>query len=169
VTLLVVTHVREDAITLFGFATEADRGTFRLLNTVNGVGPRVALSLLGALPAQDLAAAVARGDVRRLQTAQGIGKRIAERLVLELKDKLTAVVVGSPAGPSAPGVPGVTAPAPLPRTTTPPGPHAALVSALTNMGFKPTEVERVAAELAPRVETEPLSALVRSALQSLVK
>ncbi|MBI5517428.1 MAG: Holliday junction branch migration protein RuvA [Deltaproteobacteria bacterium] len=164
VTLLVVTHVREDAITLFGFATEGDRGTFKLLNTVNGVGPRVALSLLGALPAQELAQAVSRGDVRRLQAAQGIGKRIAERLVLELKDKLGGVAgAGAPgAAASAPGVPVALPKAPV-------GPQAALVSALTNMGFKPAEVERVAAELGPRVEAEPLSALVRSALQSLVK
>jgi holliday junction DNA helicase RuvA len=164
VTLQVVTHVREDAITLFGFANDRERASFRLLTAVAGVGPRIAVSVLGVLPAGELAQAVARGDVKKLTAVPGVGKRIAERLVLELKDKLTGLGgaaagdVAMPAG--AYGVP-VAAVAAA-------GPSAALVAALVNMGFKGPEAERAAAELAPRIG-EPLDVLVRESLRRLVR
>lgn len=163
VTLQVVTHVREDAITLFGFADERERAAFRLLTAVAGVGPRIAVSVLGGLPAAELAHAVARGDVKRLTSVPGVGKRIAERLVLELKDKLTGLAAGA-AGAYVP-TPGFTAPvSPVAAA----GPAAALVAALVNMGFKAAEAERAAAELGPRI-TEPLDVLVRESLRRLVR
>lgn len=161
VTLHVVTHVREDAITLFGFATDHDRATFRQLTAVAGIGPRIAVSILGALPPNELAAAVARSDVKRLQSVPGVGRRLAERLALELKDKLTAGPVGA-----VPAMPGTLPTAPTP--TAPVGPTGALAVTLINLGFKPQEAERVAAEFAPRAG-EPLDALVRDALKRLVK
>jgi Holliday junction DNA helicase RuvA len=164
VTLAVVTHVREDAITLFGFAGEADRAAFRLLNNVAGVGPRIAVSILGALPPSELVGTVLRGDVKKLQSVPGVGKRIAERLALELKDKITALPMG---GPSLPGAVAVVLPA-VSAPAAPLGPLAALVSTLVNMGFKPVDAERVAADLAPRA-AEPLADLVRDALKRLVK
>ncbi len=166
VTLAVVTHVREDAITLFGFAGEADRAAFRLLNNVAGVGPRIAVSILGALPPSELVGTVLRGDVKKLQSVPGVGKRIAERLALELKDKITALPMG---GPSSPGAVAVVLPTPVSApAAAPSGPSRRLVSTLVNMGFKPVDAERVAADLAPRAG-EPLADLVRDALKRLVK
>lgn len=162
VTLQVVTHVREDAITLFGFANDRERAAFRLLTAVAGVGPRIAVSVLGVLPAAELAHALARGDVKKLTSVPGVGKRIAERLVLELKDKLTGLGSGADTMISAGGF---AAPAsPIAAV----GPGAALVAALVNMGFKAPEAERAAAELAPRM-AEPLDVLVRESLRRLVR
>jgi Holliday junction DNA helicase RuvA len=81
-------HVREDALQLFGFAEAGEKQLFELLISVSGVGPRVALSVLSAFSADDLAKAIATGDVGLICTVPGIGKKTAQRLVLELKDKL---------------------------------------------------------------------------------
>ena len=163
VTLQVVTHVREDAITLFGFANDRERTAFRLLTAVAGVGPRIAISVLSVLPAGELSQALARGDVKKLTSVPGVGKRIAERLVLELKDKLTGLSTGVSEALISTG--GSIAPmSPIAAV----GPGAALVAALVNMGFKAAEAERAAAELAPRI-TEPLDVLVRESLRRLVR
>ena len=164
VTLYIVTNVREDAITLFGFASEHERVTFRVLTTVAGIGPRIAISILGSLPPQELAAAVARNDVKRLQAVPGVGRRLAERIALELKDKLAAGVTSSSGAIAAGSVGAYPAPAPPP----PAGPMAVFVATLINLGFKGPEAERVAAEFAHR-HGEPLDALVRDALKRLVK
>lgn len=164
VTLQVVTHVREDAITLFGFANDRERAAFRLLTAVAGVGPRIAVSVLGVLPAGELAHAVARGDVKKLTSVPGVGKRIAERLVLELKDKLTGLSSGG--GADAMITAGAYAAPASPIAAV--GPAASLVAALVNMGFKAPEAERAAAELAPRM-AEPLDVLVRESLRRLVR
>ncbi len=86
--LLVETSVREDAIDLYGFATTSERDWFRLLTTVQGVGAKVALSLLSALPPNDLARAIATGDRSMLTRAEGVGPKLANRLASELKDKV---------------------------------------------------------------------------------
>lgn len=166
VTLAVVTHVREDAITLFGFADDRERLAFRMLTAVAGVGPRTAVAVLGSLPASDLMTAVARGDVKRLQAVPGVGKRIAERLVLELKDKLTGLPAGaaSSATVTASGASTPTAYA----SAGPVGAAAQLVATLERLGFKTVEAERAASELSHRA-SEPLDALVRDALKLLVK
>ena len=88
VTLLTHLVVREDAHLLFGFLTAAERGAFRQLLKISGVGPKVALSVLSGLSVEDLSAAVASEDAARLTKIPGIGKKTAERLVLELRDKL---------------------------------------------------------------------------------
>lgn len=163
VTLYIVTNVREDAITLFGFASEHERATFRVLTTVAGIGPRIAISILGSLPPQELAGAVARNDVKRLQAVPGVGRRLAERIALELKDKLAAGVTSSSGATAAGSVGAYPAPAPPPA-----GPMAVFVATLINLGFKGPEAERVAAEFAHR-HGEPLDALVRDALKRLVK
>ncbi len=95
--LLIETHVREDAILLYGFADPAEREWFRLLNTVQGVGARVALSLLSALSPRDLIAAIAAGDRASITRAPGVGPRLAVRLLTELRDKAGAM-------PSSPGI-----------------------------------------------------------------
>ena len=89
--LLIETHVREDAILLYGFAESAERDWFRLLTTVQGVGGRVALSVLSALSPRDLVAAIAAGDRASLTRAPGVGARLAVRLLTELRDKVGAM------------------------------------------------------------------------------
>lgn len=88
--LLIYDYVREDAHLLFGFSTEAERDLFRRLLDVRGVGPKLALSALSGLSVREFTAAVAAGDVRRLSAVPGIGKKTAERLVVELRDKISA-------------------------------------------------------------------------------
>ena len=93
VSLTIDTHVREDAIRLFGFDSEVERSWFRTLQTVQGVGAKVALALLGTLSPQDLANAIALADWASVEEAPGIGKKLAQRIVAELKDKAPALSV----------------------------------------------------------------------------
>ncbi len=162
VTLQVHTHVREDAIVLFAFADERERTAFRVLTSVAGVGPKIAVGILGSLPASELVAAVARGDVKRLQAVPGVGKKIAERLALELKDKLASGVLSGGAGVPVSSVPSAAVAAALRASD----PFRPVVDTLVRMGFKPLEAERAAAELKGR-ESEPMEALVRDALRAL--
>jgi Holliday junction DNA helicase RuvA len=159
VTLHVHTHAREDALVLFGFATDADRLAFRTLIGVSSVGPKTALAILGALPADALARAIASRSLGELTQIPGIGKKTAERMVLELRDKL-------PQG-AATGAVGTALGA---------GGHAGRVSnaellagALTRMGYRQGETDRAIALLADRVESAPLAELVREALALLAK
>jgi Holliday junction DNA helicase RuvA len=155
VTIYVHTHVREDALMLFGFATESERHAFRTLIGVSNVGPKTALAVLSALPAAELARAIAAKDVARLTAISGVGKKTAERLVLELRDKLHAGV------PAAPHV----------ETASPPSGKNAdvLTNALTRMGYRPIEADRAVAALGERVNQAPLADLVREALVVLAK
>jgi Holliday junction DNA helicase RuvA len=93
-TLSIHTHVREDAIQLFGFSSRQEKDAFVLLMSVSGIGPKSALGILSALPVADLASAIQSGDVEKLETVPGIGKKSAGRLVLELKDKLIKIHPG---------------------------------------------------------------------------
>jgi len=154
VTLFVHTHVREDALLLYGFATLEDRAAFRLLTGISAIGPKIAMSILGALTVADLASAVTRGETTRLTKIPGVGKKTAERIALELKDKLVASkVVG--ATPSAAAAPANAAKAEL------------VHGALTRMGFRPAEAERAIASLGSRLESAPIGELVRDALAVL--
>jgi Holliday junction DNA helicase RuvA len=94
VTLHTHLMVRDDALALFGFATEPERDLFLMLLAVQSVGPKVALAVLSGAPPRDLLAAVAAGDVARLQAAPGVGKRTAERIVVELREKVGAALPG---------------------------------------------------------------------------
>jgi Holliday junction DNA helicase RuvA len=158
-TFFVHTHAREDALTLFGFASDADRAAFRMLIGVSNVGPKTGLAVLSALPANDLATAIAARDVAQLTRIPGIGKKTAERLVLELRDKLTRA---SPIGRAATG-------SLANQEVTPASPREVLLGALTRMGYRPAEAERAVLGLGPRVATEPLPDLVRDALSILAK
>ena len=157
-TIHVHTHVREDQITLFGFASTSERLAFRTLIAIANVGPKTALSVLSALPAAELARAIAGKDVKRLTDVPGIGKKTAERLVLELSDKLPSLCLG--AGRSARRR---RAPA---RASTP---RDALLSALVNMGYRAVEAERAVASLEGRLDGTPMAELVREALVLLAK
>jgi Holliday junction DNA helicase RuvA len=153
VELWVHTHVREDALDLFGFATEVDRRVFRLLLSVPNVGPKTALGVLSAMPVDELARALERGDHARLGKIPGIGKKTAERLVLELREKLRGL-------DSA-------AAAPVESGTIQGNEAERLLSALVNMGYRPGEAERAVSALGPKLSTEPLGNLLREALAKL--
>ena len=90
VRILTVYHVREDAHLLFGFLTEAERALFGQLTAITGIGPKLALSALSGLSVRDLKAAVVEGDIKRISTISGVGKKMAERIVVELRHKLSA-------------------------------------------------------------------------------
>jgi Holliday junction DNA helicase RuvA len=141
---------------LYGFPSRDDRAAFRALISVSGVGPKIAVALLGGLSAGELATVIARGEVARLVAVPGIGKKTAERLILELKGKLHAApVVGAKSA--------------APVTPSPEGQAELLSSALTRMGFRPAEADRAVAALGARVKTEPLGDLIRDALALLSK
>lgn len=94
VALRIYTHVREDALTLFGFATREEKAVFERLIAVSGIGPGLAIKVLSGLATADLVAAIRGGDVAQLVRIPGVGKKTAERIVLELKDKLAGVEFG---------------------------------------------------------------------------
>ena len=91
VSLETYTHVREDALSLFGFSTRREKAIFEKLITVGGIGPRLAITILSGLPADELAGAIRTGDVDRLTCIPGVGKKTGERIVLELREKLGAL------------------------------------------------------------------------------
>ncbi len=101
VRLRIHTHVREDALSLYGFLTQDEKGLFEKLISVSGIGPKLAVTILSGLAATDLIHAIRRGEVDRLVRIPGIGKKTAERLVLELRDKLPAVTGEEPPAPAA--------------------------------------------------------------------
>ena len=126
VALLTHTHVREDALALFGFLTPGEQTLFERLIAISGVGPRLALSILSGIEAPDLVSALRASDVTRLTRIPGVGKKTAERLVLELKDKVQDLAVaGEPDAPS---------PAASSKDD--------LVSALVHLGYSRPEAER---------------------------
>jgi Holliday junction DNA helicase RuvA len=156
VTLHIHTHVREDALQLFGFATLDERSAFRALLGVSKIGPKIALALLGALTVAELARAVGAGEAPLLAKVPGIGKRTAERLVLELEGKLAFSPVPLAGAPTAPGRPPT------------PGSRAAMAqveATLVRMGFRQVEAERAVAALEGR--EAPLEELLREALALL--
>ncbi len=145
-TLSIHTHVREDQITLFGFSEPEERALFRQLIGVSGIGPKIGLACLSGMDAGSLSGAIAGEDVKRLTTIPGLGKRTAERLVLELKDKVSGVVIaGRPGGQMLND----------------------LESALRNLGFKSKDVDSLMTELAPHAESMTFEELLREALKRM--
>lgn len=154
VTLRIHTHVREDALLLYGFATPEEKALFERLITVSGVGPKLAITILSGLPATDLAVILRAGDAARLTRIPGIGKKTAERLILELRDKLTFG-----AAPAAGGSePASRALSPLEQDC---------VSALVNLGGRPDAAETAVRRAAAEAGHEDFEALFRRALQLL--
>lgn len=149
--LHVHTHVREDQLVLFGFATADERIAFRTLIGISKVGPKLALSVLGAISVAELATLVATGQVGMLTKVPGVGKKTAERIILELEGKLTA--------------PATTA---APRRTAPAGDtskRTVLAEALVRMGFKGPEAERAVGAIDDL--ERPMGELIRDALAIL--
>lgn len=157
VELLVHTHVREDILALYGFATRLEKELFVRLLGVNGVGPKTAVAVLSGLGAEDLLEAVRRRDLVRLATVPGVGKKTAERVLLELADRVAALAAGSKPGATGP------------RASIP---EDDVVSALVNLGYNP----RAAAEATARALDAPAGTgpvpfeeLLRRALRTLAR
>jgi Holliday junction DNA helicase RuvA len=155
VTLLTDMQVREDAITLFGFGSVAERDWFRLLTSVQGVGGRVALAILSVLAPDELSRAIASGDKAMIARANGVGPKLALRIVTELRDKAGPVLGPGAIGGTKPAAGGAVGDA---------------LSALANLGFRPAEasaaVGAAAEELGPGAT---IDALVRLALRKASK
>lgn len=166
VVLHIHTHVREDAIQLYGFPGAEDKAVFELLIGVSGVGPKLAMTLLSGLSSSDLVAAIASGHADRLRAVPGIGKKTAERLVVELKDKVQKLSHGLAAG----GPDGRSAPA---RDAEPAGAAAGdieadLLSALVNLGYTRVSAEKAIARVRRRGgEEASLADLLRETLKVL--
>jgi Holliday junction DNA helicase RuvA len=154
--LLVETHVREDHIHLYGFADEAERTWFRLLTTVQGVGARLALAILGVLAPEALTTAIMAQDKTALTRAEGVGPKLAARIANELRDKVGGIALGPGAAAAPAGAP--------------PGAGAAAdaVSALVNLGYSRTDAFGAVAEASRRLGADAkVDALIRAGLQEL--
>jgi holliday junction DNA helicase RuvA len=158
--------VREDSLTLYGFADDDERQLFELLQTANGVGPRLAQAVLAIHPPREVRRAVSMGDLKALMQVPGIGKKGAERLVLELRDRLGATTSDTSLdGPAALGLPSVTPVAPW---------RDQLGSALVGLGWSPREADGAVTQLAPVADEQiaatgsvEVAVLLRRALQLL--
>jgi len=151
VVLHIETQVREDAIQLFGFLNEAERDSFRLLTSVQGVGGRVALAILSVLGPDELAHAIAAADTASITRANGVGPKLAARIANELKGKFGAVALGS------------TAPLSVSSTR---GDIADALTALAGLGFRPMEASRAVAEAQAELgDGAGVSELIRVALR----
>lgn len=163
VSLTIDTHVREDSIRLFGFASEIERSWFRTLQMIQGVGSKVALAVLGTLSPQDLANAIALKDTAAIAQTPGVGKKLAERLVLELKDKAPALTVAGLNVPVA-TAPGATA------ETVASNAAAEAISALTNLGYNPGQASAAIAAASKELGAEADTAkLIRRGLKELAR
>ena len=161
VTLAIETHVREDQIRLFGFTSDLEREWFRLLQTVQGVGTKVALSILSTLKPHDLASAIALRDKAAITRSPGVGPKVGERIVTELKDKAPAYAQIDPAIVKLSGdIDDRRAPRPV----------ADAVSALVNLGYgQPQAAAAIAAASREAGETAEVRTLIRLGLKELGK
>lgn len=151
VTLFTHLHVREDALDLFGFATKTELDCFKTLTGVSGVGQKVGIAILSALPAERVALAIATGDHKALTAAQGVGPKLAQRIVLELKDKMGALdVEGLTASPA--GIPSSASNA------------AEAVRALQMLGYSPADANSAVVKLD---SGQPVEELIRQALKQM--
>jgi Holliday junction DNA helicase RuvA len=154
VALRVHTHVREDALQLFGFATSLELTLFEKLIGISGIGPKVALAVLSGIEPAELVRAIRSGDLARLTRIPGVGKKTAERIVIELRDRLPV--------------------APLPEGASPAEVTAGdtrddLLSALTNLGYQRPAAEKAADKVLARAGDQSLELLLRDVLKELTR
>jgi len=158
VQVFVSTHIRNDTIQLFGFATLEEKQAFSLLTTISGVGPKLALSALSTLSVPDLCTAIESGDIETLGSIPGVGKKSASRIVLELKDKTNRIMRSD-----------------SPKTSTSPTEPTNFVqeeaaSALVNLGYRAPEVKKALnLALTKLAESYELEDLIRTTLKELAK
>ena len=151
VNLLIHTHVREDALALYGFVSAREKHFFEMLLSASGVGPTLALKILSGMSVEELVPAIRGSDLARLTRIPGVGRKTAERMVVELKDKLEAVTLETE----------------RPATSSPAGIEADVVSALVNLGYDGRAAESAVAEAKRGAGTANFEKLLRGALQSL--
>ena len=151
VTLLIHTHVREDALSLYGFLSSREKHFFEMLLSASGVGPSLALKILSGMSVEELVPAIRGSDLGRLTKIPGVGRKTAERIVVELKDKLDAVTVE------------VERPVP----SSPAGVEADVVSALVNLGYEARLAESAVTDARRENGTGNFEKLLRASLQSL--
>ncbi len=151
VTLLIHTHVREDALALYGFVSAREKHFFEMLISASGVGPALALKILSGMSVEELVPAIRVGDLARLTRIPGVGRKTAERMVVELKDKLEAVALE----------------AEKPAAASPAGVEADVVSALVNLGYDARAAEGAVGEAKREAGASNFEKLLRAALQSL--
>lgn len=142
------THVREDSLELFGFLDRQDLVMYRMLTTVQNVGPAVALSLVSGFPAAELAGAITGGEPARLATVPRVGKKTAERIVLELREKVAKVFQQE-------------------ATATLSGPVSDVVSALVNLGYKEKDAQKTVDQALQNGAEREFSALLKACLSKL--
>jgi Holliday junction DNA helicase RuvA len=152
VALHIHTHVREDVIALYGFLRCAEKRLFEKLITVSGIGPKLAITILSGMAADEMVNAIRGNDIARLTRVPGIGKKTAERMVLELRDKLTVEKAGEMAA----------APATSPV-------EEDVLSALMNLGYQRAAAEKALAAVSRNGRSVPFDALFREALAVLSK
>ncbi len=150
------THVREDALALYGFLSSEEKAAFLLLISVSGVGPRLGLALLSGLTVTELASAIRTGDARRLSSIPGIGQKTAARLILELQSKITSIAPETPDNGASP-----------PASST----MDDALSALVNLGYQPTSAKETLKQIERSRPGEDLTVedLLREALRRLSK
>jgi holliday junction DNA helicase RuvA len=151
VTLLIHTHVREDALSLYGFLSSREKHFFEMLLSASGVGPSLALKILSGMSVEELVPAIRGSDLARLTKIPGVGRKTAERIVVELKDKLDAVTVEVE----------------RPAASSPAGIEADVVSALVNLGYEARAAEGAVAEARRENGAGNFEKLLRGSLQSL--
>jgi Holliday junction DNA helicase RuvA len=151
VTLLIHTHVREDALSLYGFVSSREKHLFELLISASGVGPSLALKILSGMSVDELVPAIRGNDLARLTKIPGVGRKTGERMVVELKDKLEAVVIE----------------AERPAASSPAGVEADVVSALVNLGYDARVAEKTVQEAREETGAANFEKLLRAALQAL--
>jgi Holliday junction DNA helicase RuvA len=151
VTLLIHTHVREDALALYGFLSSREKHFFEMLLSASGVGPTLALKILSGMSVEELMPAIRGSDLARLTRIPGVGRKTAERIVVELKDKLEAVAIESEKQ----------------AASSPAGTEVDVVSALVNLGYDARASESAVTEAKHEVGTGNFEKLLRAALQIL--
>jgi Holliday junction DNA helicase RuvA len=151
VVLRIHTHVREDALLLYGFATPLEQTLFERLITVSGIGPKLALAVLSGIESGELVAAIRQADIVRLTRIPGVGKKTAERLVLELKDRMPPAGMG-----------GVEAIVDAPASV-----RDDVLSALVNLGYQRHAVEKTTDAVLRRADSQEFEVLLREILREL--
>jgi len=155
IALRIHTHVREDALLLYGFATPLEQQLFERLISVSGIGPKVALAVLSGIEPSDLIRAIEREDIARMTSIPGVGKKTAERIVLELKDRLPRPPIAAAAG-------GAT-------TVEPPETKHDVISALINLGYHRPLAEKAVAAAITRTPDGDFERTLKQALRELAK
>jgi holliday junction DNA helicase RuvA len=155
ITLRIYTHVREDALQLYGFLTELERQLFEKLIGISGIGPKLAIAVLSGMDPRELMTSVQRGDVARLTGIPGVGKKTSERIVLELRDRLAQLPGGAPAG-SAPsdGADRV---------------RGDLLSALQNLGYHRPQAEKAIDATLQTMSNPTFEHALKAALRELMR